>query len=50
MDPMNRTKLNEVVMVRLLQVLRANNVISSRDELYIKGDINEAEWLGDEDE
>ena len=33
-----------------LNVLVENDVISDRDMLYIKGDMSEAEWTGDEDE
>ena len=35
---------------RLVQVLKTNKVISERDRLYIDGDMNENEWLGDDDE
>lgn len=38
------------LLSRLLNVLVENNVISDRDMLYIKGDMSEAEWTGDEDE
>lgn len=35
---------------RLVQVLKANKVITELDRLYIDGDMNENEWLGDDDE
>lgn len=35
---------------RLLTVLVTNGIITDRDVLFINGDMNEAEWLGDEDE
>lgn len=38
------------LLSRLLNVLVENGVISDRDMLYIKGDMSEAEWTGDEDE
>ena len=38
------------LLSRLLNVLVENDVISNRDMLYIRGDMSEAEWTGDEDE
>ena len=35
---------------RLVQVLKANKIITERDRFYIDGDMNENEWLGDDDE
>lgn len=35
---------------RLLTVLIRKGILDDRDALFINGDMNEAEWLGDEDE
>ena len=35
---------------RLLTVLVSKKVINTRDALFINGDMNEGEWLGDDDE
>lgn len=35
---------------RLLVVLVRKGILDDRDALFINGDMNEAEWNGDEDE
>ena len=35
---------------RLLVVLVRKGILDDRDALFINGDMNEAEWIGDEDE
>lgn len=35
---------------RLLEVLVSKKILNSRDVLFINGDMNENEWLGDDDE
>lgn len=35
---------------RLLTVLVKKGVLNTRDTLFINGDMNEAEWTGDDDE
>lgn len=35
---------------RLLMVLVMKGILDDRDALFINGDMNENEWLGDDDE
>lgn len=42
-------KLGEIIG-RIIAVLVSRGLISERDRLYIMGDMNYEEWLGDDDE